>query len=805
MCSASASSQAAVTLRFWAVGSLDDVPLFRRLADRFEKQTGVKVDVTSLAWGNFQFKYFTSMAAGIPPDAGITNLAGPFDYGSVGGLLALNEAFPGQYKALTDRFDPKLLDGFKIGGELYGIPSDITTLILYYRTDIFARVGVSPPKTWSELNDTIARLEGKGYQFYFGWTNGAQWAVSMYTLPYGLPGQHLDSRGKPTVDWMDPRYQRGIVEALKLWYMHDSPGKDLGGRAMGMFAEDAPGKAVAMMADTDQAATQIHITKPEIDGKWAMAAWPKPDDAPLANVLGGTSYVIFRQSKHPKEAFQWIQFMNTPEVQREIILDHLDRGDNSNFQMSPILAIWDDRGKDFWARPELATHRPLYDVLKHVVPTFRTIPGIHGTAATAPMEANLLDSMDTYIVEQLNDEATKKGVSRSQLVRAWGQGKWLDIRRLVEDRIADKLRAGYAEITPKALAKLNEETNHYQEKYGNIIGNLDRLEHSANALTYAKAAVGILLILGLLSLMINPKFRPFAYSYVFVAAPVLLALVFVYIPAVVALYLSFTEYHPVMPLASARWVGFQNYFDILTSGDLPNSLKRTVVYALVTVPIGILLSLLFAYLLSGQTKGSRFWRFLYFSPIVTSTVAIALIFSQLFLGSKQGWLNIAAMSLGVAKDPVPFLTNEHLFLPSLMVVAIWQGLAFTILVFLAGFQQVPQELHEAASVDGASPGRRFWSVAVPGIRPQVFFISVLGAIGAFQVFETIYLLANKSGGAEARFGPSDAGQTVVPLLYHFGFETYEMGKSAATAYILFAIVLMLTVIQLRLYRKGDVA
>lgn len=802
---ASPCSHGAVTLRFWAVGSLDDVPLFQRLADRFENQSGVRVDITSLAWGNFQFKYFTSMAAGISPDAGITNLGGPFDYGSVGGLLPLNEAFPAESKELTDRFDPKLLDGFKIGDKLYGIPSDITTLILYYRVDLFEKAGVKVPRTWSELNETISKLEGQGYQFYFGFTNGAQWAVNMYTLPYGLSGLHLDASGKPVVDWMDPRYQKGILEALKLWYLHDSPGKDLGGRALGMFAESEPGKAVALMADIDQTATQIHITKPEIDGKWAMAPWPKPDDAPPANVLGGTSYVIFRQSKHPKEAFEWVKFMNSPEVQQEIILDHLNRGDNSNFQMSPIRAIWNDQGKDFWNRAELAQSRPLYDVLRDVVPTLRTIPSVHGAATAAPMEANLLDGMNTYIVEQLNEEAGKVGVSRSQLIQGWGRGKWLESRQAIEDRIAAKLKAGYADIAPKALAKLDEETTLYQEKYGKVIGDLDRLEHSANALTYAKDAVGLILIGGILTLAFNRKLRPFVYSYFFVGAPVLLALVFVYIPAIVALYLSFTEYHPVMPLASARWTGFKNYFEILGSGDLTNALKRTTLYALITVPLGIMLSLLFAYLLSGQVKASRFWRFLYFSPIVTSTVAIALIFSQLFLGSKQGWLNIAAMSLGLARDPVPFLTNEHLFLPSLMVVAIWQGLAFTILVFLAGFQQVPQELHEAASVDGATQARRFWSVAVPGIRPQVFFISVLGVIGAFQVFETIYLLANKSGDAVARFGPSDSGQTVVPLLYHYGFETYEMGKSAATAYVLFAIVLVLTAIQLRVYRKGDTA
>ncbi|MBZ0213821.1 MAG: sugar ABC transporter permease, partial [Nitrospirae bacterium] len=258
-----------------------------------------------------------------------------------------------------------------------------------------------------------------------------------------------------------------------------------------------------------------------------------------------------------------------------------------------------------------------------------------------------------------------------------------------------------------------------------------------------------------------------------------------------------------LPLSTAQAVGLRNFQELFDSGDLGGALSWTLKYVVWTLPTGIVLSLLFAYLLNTRLAGQRLWRFLYFSPLVTSVVSVALIFSQLFLFGPQGWLNAALLSLGWIKDPVPFLLSEHTFLDCVIVLAIWHGLAFTILVFLAGLQQVPNQLFEAAHLDGAGATSRFWHVALPGIRPQVFFVTVLGVIGSFQVFETIYTLAGKGGDAGARFGPNDAALTVVPLIFHKGFEAMEMGKAAAAAYVLFVLVLALTLVQVLVYQRGD--
>ncbi|HLO97677.1 MAG TPA: sugar ABC transporter permease, partial [Fimbriimonas sp.] len=170
-----------------------------------------------------------------------------------------------------------------------------------------------------------------------------------------------------------------------------------------------------------------------------------------------------------------------------------------------------------------------------------------------------------------------------------------------------------------------------------------------------------------------------------------------------------------------------------------------------------------------------------------------------------GCVNALLLKLGAIADPIPWLTSDQTFLNCVIILAVWSGLAFSTLVFVAGLQQVPVALFEAAALDGASPLKRFTKIAVPGIRPQVFFISVVGIIGAFQVFETVYVLANKSGNAGARFGVNDSALTMVPLIYHTGFEKFEMGKASAIAYVLFVFILIVTALQFAIQKRTSTA
>lgn len=791
-------------LQFWAVtGSLKDVDMYKRIAADFTRKTGIGVDVTSLAWGNFQTKYFAAMAAGLPPDVGLTNLGGPFDYGSVGGLVDLRAAFPKETKELESHFNQPMLGICTVNGKLMGVPADLSTLVLYYRTDLFQTLGLKPPKTWAQLNEVIDKLESGGYRYYYGFTWNSQWALGLYTLPFDKPGFRIGADGLPEVLWNDPKYQEGVLEALNLWFMHNTPGQDLGNRIVGMFRSNNHDDALPMFIEQHNVAGQIHVNAPELEGKWDMAPWPFADDGKPYNINGGCALVIFQHSRRQKEAMQWMLYLNTPEVQKQIILDRADRGQESSLFITPIKEVWTTPDPDFWSKPALLPEARARAVVAQVFPTFNNVPAIQGSSEAGRLEANLLDQMNSFIQDRLNDLAQKNGVSKSQLIQRFAAGSMASVRASFRAEVAARLKSEYAKVQPQAQDILRKETARYEQRYGEISRNLAKYEKQASVLDVVKVLVGALLVGAFLTILIVPRFRKHGTSYAFVAAPIVLAVVFIFVPAIVALYLSFTDYHPVLPLSTARWVGAKNYGDALSSGDLTSSLWHTLYYSAFTLPIGIGASLVLAYLLNNKLRGQSFWRFLHFSPLVTSVVSVALIFTQLFLGGKQGWLNALLLGIGAIKDPIPFLSSDHTFLNCVIILAIWQGLAFSILVFLAGLQQVPQTLFEAAAIDGANPSRRFWQIALPGIRPQIFFITVLGIIGSFQVFEIIYVLANKSGTAGARFGPNDSAMTMVPLIYHTGFETFEMGKAAAYAYILFVLLLILTAGQFAIYKRGE--
>jgi ABC-type sugar transport system permease subunit/ABC-type glycerol-3-phosphate transport system substrate-binding protein len=791
-------------LKFWAVtGSVDDVKMYNRIAADFERQEGIHVDVTPLAWGNFETKYFAAMAAGMPPDAGATNLGGPFNYGSVGGLVDYRKLERETGKPLESLYPRQILGQFEVGSQLVGIPADLSSLVVCYRTDIFGQLGLKPPNTWSELNHVIGVLEAHGYRYYFNWTAGSQWALNLYTQPYGLPGLETNAQGQPDVDWEKPKYQQGVLEALKLWNLHNSPGKDLNSKAIGMFRSSDPSLAVPLIIDLHTAVDQIAKNAPEIAGKWDVVPWPKADDGQPYNVMGGGAYVIFRRSHMNREAYEWIRYLSSQPVQEQLILDRMNRGDESSLTIPSVLSMWAPSADRFWGSPQMESATKLHAVLQKIVPTFSNVPSLLGSVEAGRLEQNLLDSLATFCEDRLNAIAEKDGITRTKLIQEFGAGSRADEQQKLESDLREKLAGGYAQIAPQARTILRNEAFRYANTFGKMIPRLPELEKQADVMTVVKWIAVAIFVCSMVAIGATPHLRKQWVSYAFVGPPMILALGFVFIPAAVALYLSFTRYHPVLPLSTAQFVGLDNYKESVSSGDVLSAIVRTFRYALLTVPIGVMLSLGLAYLLNTPLRGERYWRFVYFSPLVTSVVSIALIFYQLFLGSQQGWLNALFLKLGLVKDPVPFLTSEHTFLNCVVILAIWQGLAFTILVFLAGLQQIPSTLYEAAAIDGAGPTRRFWNVAVPGLRPQIFFTTVLGVIGSFQVFETIYTLAGKSGDAGARFGPNDSALTMVPLIYHTGFETFEMGKSASIAYLLFALILLMTFIQLRLYKRVE--
>jgi multiple sugar transport system permease protein len=259
---------------------------------------------------------------------------------------------------------------------------------------------------------------------------------------------------------------------------------------------------------------------------------------------------------------------------------------------------------------------------------------------------------------------------------------------------------------------------------------------------------------------------------------------------VASLYYSFSNYNGLAP---PRWIGLQHYVYAFTGDPLFwHSVNRTVIWVIVTVPLGIAGSLLAAVLLNRGLKGNNFYRTAFFLPSLTPVVAAALLWTWI-LNPRVGVLNAAIEGLTGLRGP-NWLTSIEWALPSLAAISLWTGIGGNrMLIFLAGLQGIPQELYEAAEIDGAGPIAKFRHVTVPLISPAIFFNLVLGIIFSFRVFAFAFVT---TGG-----GPARATYFYALHLYTQAFSSFDLGYGSALAWILFLVVLVLTIINMQLSKR----
>jgi sn-glycerol 3-phosphate transport system permease protein len=280
--------------------------------------------------------------------------------------------------------------------------------------------------------------------------------------------------------------------------------------------------------------------------------------------------------------------------------------------------------------------------------------------------------------------------------------------------------------------------------------------------------------------------REIGLAYLLILPSLLIFGVFVFYPFFRNFYLGFYK-TPPFPGLPKHYVGFDQYRDVLTSQDFIDSLKTTIGFAFLTVPVGIVLGLLLAVLANQKLRGVGIYRTIFSSTIATSVAVAAVIFGTLFnpVVGLLPWL-------GINPSP-PILDNPNLALLGVAVITIWQTLGITFILMSSGLQAIPEELQEAAQVDGAGPVRRFWRVTLPLLSPTIFFAVVVGSIFAFQTFGQIDILTQ--GGPLKRTN----------VLTYFIVKTLQQdnndGKAAVLAVALFGITFVLTLIQMRVLER----
>ena len=277
------------------------------------------------------------------------------------------------------------------------------------------------------------------------------------------------------------------------------------------------------------------------------------------------------------------------------------------------------------------------------------------------------------------------------------------------------------------------------------------------------------------------------WGMAFVAPQALGMLLFTLLPFTAAFLLAFTEWNGFgMP----EFIGFDNFADQLTSPLLGRAILNTMVIALVTVPIGLFLAIVAAVVLN-KIRGRAFYLVLFFAPVVTSSVAIALIWQQLL--RADGVLSGSLTRLfGIA--PIDWLGDPILALLAVCLVTIWASLGLNVVIFMAGLQSISPSVMEAAAIDGAGPVARFFRIILPLLSPIVFYQSVVAFISSLQTFDLVFVLVNNAG-------PDNGTRTIVYHIYDLGFAKSQFGLSSAASIVLLGLTLVITAIQFGAQKK----
>ena len=282
--------------------------------------------------------------------------------------------------------------------------------------------------------------------------------------------------------------------------------------------------------------------------------------------------------------------------------------------------------------------------------------------------------------------------------------------------------------------------------------------------------------------------RRIVWAYAFVAAPIVALLIFLLGPILFSGWVSLHRWDMLTPVDQMPWRGLKNYSYLLTTDPVfLKSLGNTFMFAIGGVGTNTILGLGIALLLNSRIRARTIWRVLYFMPVVTAPMALAVMFSFIF-DRNFGVVNNILTAIGLPRQP--FLSGIDQSLMTLVFIAVYQYIGYYIVIFLAGLQGIPQDYYDAAQVDGADRLQEFRFITLPLLRPVMLFVVVTNTIGALQVFDLVFAT---TGGA-----PANSSMTVVLYMYNTAFKFSRMGRASAMAFILFAIIMVITLIQVRL-------
>jgi multiple sugar transport system permease protein len=282
-------------------------------------------------------------------------------------------------------------------------------------------------------------------------------------------------------------------------------------------------------------------------------------------------------------------------------------------------------------------------------------------------------------------------------------------------------------------------------------------------------------------------------AYVFLAPGFIIFSVFTLFALLFVIYLTFHEWSIIQP--DKPFVGLQNYRDLIEDERFRKSVVNTFYFTGASVPLAMIVGLSIALLLNQPLRGRGLFRTFYYLPAITPFVVSAIIWKWLYNGDF-GLFNYYLLKTNLIHEPLLWLSDQNLAMPSVILMTVWTAVGFSMVVYLAGLQSIPEELYEAAKVDGAGPLARLRHITLPGLLPSTVFLLVIQIIFNMQIFTQIFVMT--------RGGPIDKTTTVLFYVYEAAFQFYEMGYASTIAFALFLMLLVFTGFQLRLYRRAAV-
>lgn len=782
--SASAADQDPITLYYWAVTendalALDVVKDFERLHDGSNGERPIKVVMgqsASVNKTNDPQRLLCGIAGGDPPDVV------DFDRFAVGEWAArgtfenlqafyerdLAESSADPYTLRQEMFYDPCWAEANYDGSLFAIPSSTDNRVLFYNLDLMEKhaerliaagcvdendpTKVGPPRTWEQLraateiltefdeNGKLVRAGfipnyGNSWLYIYGWLNG---------------GKFLSDDGL-TCTLADPNIVDSLAYMTELYNI-------LGGAEQGYAFQNSVLQAqdlepfisgkVAMKIDVDDFMTIIANHKRDM--RFGVALAPAPEGRSPLGWCGGWAWVIPKGSKHPEEAWKFIKYLSSQRAFSVRLAQGRQQARSTGNVYLPSMSA----RKDI---TEWAFQTQIFDD-----PT---------------IEDKFKDAKRTTIGAM--------PISKYRPVTPVGQVLWNEQVRGMEGGLF--MRYDPDDIRNNAKLSLERSAAVVQQELDRIYKPVAYPE-----LSWKPVVAGyVVLVLGAVGfvywhfnrrLQARGYFRKEFYAGYLFALPWFVGfLVFGGGPIVFSLFMSFCEYDVFSP---PKWVGLKNYSAMLGSEPLFYKSLWNTVFMCLRIPLGMAVSLGIAMLLSYEIRGMAIYRTFFYMPAVMPAVAASILWIWIF-NSQEGILNSMLAWFGIAGPA--WLQDQQWSKPALILMSTW-GAGGGMIIWLAGLKGIPVHLYEAAEIDGAGRLRRFWNITVPMLSPYILFNIIMGLIGTFQIFTEAYIMTQG--------GPVDSTLFYVYELFNNAFRYMKMGYASAMAWILFAIVLALTAMQL---------